>query len=254
MKNAIPYYRVSTVRQGHSGLGLEAQQKSVNDFSQFNNLKILKEFIEIESGRKSQRPVLQEAIQECKKNNAVLLIAKLDRLSRNLAFITSLLEAKVEFMAVDNPQADRFTIHILAAVAEKEAKDISKRTKDALRVAKSRGVELGKHGTHVLSKLNKQAADDFAKSMVPMITLLMSEGFTTRRAIRDALNERNILPSSGEHAKWHLNSVHSLLRRIENFENVPILNAQPYATGGGLTKSTAQVMLNKIIELSAPTL
>ena len=117
MKIAITYYRVSTDRQGRSGLGLEAQEKSVKDFSKFIGLKIIKEFREIESGRKTKRPVLQEALLECKRQNAVLLIAKLDRLGRNVAFISRLMEANVEFVAADNPYANKLMVHIMAAFA-----------------------------------------------------------------------------------------------------------------------------------------
>src|SRR5690606_17857566 len=150
MKKAIPYYRVSTLRQGESGLGLEAQQKAVRDYAARFNFALLPECIEIESGKKNNRPVLHEALAKCKKQNAVLLIAKLDRLSRNVAFIAQLMEAGIDFLAVDNPHANKLMLHIMAAFAEHEREQISKRTKAALASAKNRGVQLGKNGRNVL--------------------------------------------------------------------------------------------------------
>lgn len=142
MPDYIAYYRVSTARQGQSGLGLEAQQAAVRTFLSFGE-QILGEYIEIESGRKNSRPQLVAAMHDAKEAGAVLLVAKLDRLARNLAFLTALMESRVRFKAVDMPAADEFTIHVLGAVAEKEAKAISTRTKDALAAKKARGFQLG---------------------------------------------------------------------------------------------------------------
>ncbi|MCB2410744.1 recombinase family protein [Hymenobacter lucidus] len=142
MPDYVAYYRVSTARQGQSGLGLEAQQAAVRTFLSLGD-QILGEFIEIESGRKNARPQLVAAMQAAKDAGAVLLVAKLDRLARNLAFLTALMESRVRFKAVDMPAADEFTIHVLGAVAEKEAKAISTRTKDALAAKKARGFQLG---------------------------------------------------------------------------------------------------------------
>jgi len=141
---AIAYYRVSTQKQGQSGLGIEAQQASVRDYARRHELQIVAEFTEIETGtRKRHRPELERALAEAKSSGAVLLIAKLDRLARNVAFISALMDSGAEFVAVDMPQANRLTIHVLAAVAEEEARLISERTKAALAAAKRRGVELG---------------------------------------------------------------------------------------------------------------
>ena len=142
MPDYVAYYRVSTARQGQSGLGLEAQQAAVRTFLKSEE-QILGEYIEIESGRKNTRPQLIAAMQAAKDAGAVLLVAKLDRLARNLAFLTALMESRVRFKAVDMPAADEFTIHVLGAVAEKEAKAISTRTKDALTAKKARGFQLG---------------------------------------------------------------------------------------------------------------
>ena len=215
MNKAIAYYRVSTDRQGKSGLGLEAQNETVKQFANFKQWELIGEFTEIESGKKSNRPQLQEALKQCLKQKAVLVIAKLDRLGRNVAFISSLMESKVEFVAVDNPHANRLMLHLLAAFAEHEREQISTRTKEALKVAKSRGVILGKHGKNVLSQENIKLADDFAEAIQPIIFKLKSEGFTTLRALRDELNNRSIA-SFRKDCKWHLDTVFHITKRIES--------------------------------------
>jgi DNA invertase Pin-like site-specific DNA recombinase len=142
-KKYVGYFRVSSQKQGDSGLGLEAQKQAVLSFVRDNEL--VSEFVEIETGtKKKDRPQLRAALQLCKKENAILVIAKLDRLSRNVAFIANLLEMDVEFIALDMPVANRLTIHVLAAVAEHEASIIALRTSSALKVLKGNGVKLGK--------------------------------------------------------------------------------------------------------------
>ncbi|HEY2476370.1 MAG TPA: recombinase family protein [Candidatus Cybelea sp.] len=143
MKRVVSYIRVSTARQGASGLGIEAQRVDVAAFCERNGYKHLEEFLEIESGRRSDRPILRQALERAEAARAVLVIARLDRLSRNVAFIANLLESEVEFKACDIPSANRLTLHVLAAVAEEEARAISTRTKAALAAAKARGVLLG---------------------------------------------------------------------------------------------------------------
>src|SRR6476619_7200292 len=138
----VAYFRVSTDRQGKSGLGLEAQRKSVLDYLDGGRWWLVAEFTEIENGKRNDRPELEKALAACKKQKAKLVIAKLDRLSRNLAFIATLMDSGVEFVAVDNPHANKLTIHILAAVAQHEREMIAQRTKDALQAAKARGVAL----------------------------------------------------------------------------------------------------------------
>ena len=214
MKPAIPYYRVSTVRQGLSGLGLAAQRKAVRDFAKANSLCLLKEFTEVESGSRNKRPVLQQAIEACKANDAILLIAKLDRLGRNVLFISTLMESKVEFVAVDNPSANKFIVHIMAAFAEHERDLISARTKAALRAAKSRGVELGTNGKYVLSERNRKASKAFAKKMKPIVEKLQVKGFTTVREITAELNRRNVPTYHRQGRKWHLATVHKILKSI----------------------------------------
>ncbi len=137
----VAYYRVSTQQQGVSGLGLDAQQRDVQSWSKYNT--IIAEYTDIESGKRSDRPELHRAIEHCQQTGAMLIIAKLDRLSRNVSFITNLMESKVKFVCCDMPEADTFTIHIFAALAQKEAEMTSKRTKAALLSARNRGVQLG---------------------------------------------------------------------------------------------------------------
>src|SRR5262249_54816414 len=139
----VAYYRVSTDRQGQSGLGLEGQQKAVMDYLNGGARELVSEFVEVESGKRADRPELARALEACRKHKCKLVIAKLDRLSRNLAFIATLMNSGVEFVAVDNPHANKLTIHILAAVAEHEREAISERTKAALAAAKARGKRLG---------------------------------------------------------------------------------------------------------------
>jgi DNA invertase Pin-like site-specific DNA recombinase len=212
MKQAITYYRVSTERQGKSGLGLEAQQSMVSAFAGSNGFNVVAEFTEVESGKKDNRPVLLAALASCRANNAVLLIAKLDRLGRNVAFISALMQSGVEFKAVDNPYAGKFMVHIMAAVAEHEREQISERTTAALQAAKLRGVELGKNGKYVLSKLNKVLADGFAWDMKPIIDSVRLDGFTTVRQIAKELNRLQI--PTYRQTKWHPTTVHQLLQRI----------------------------------------
>lgn len=214
MKPAIAYYRVSTDRQGKSGLGLEAQAEAVQNYVAANSYQLAGAFTEIESGRKNNRPQLLAALSECKRIKAILIIAKLDRLGRNVAFIANLMESRVQFVAVDNPHATDLVLHITAAFAQFEREQISKRVKEALQAAKRRGTILGKNGREVLSQQNKQAADEFAAQIAPTIEQLKAEGFTTERAICAELNARQI-PTPREGAQWHRSSVHRLLKRLD---------------------------------------
>ena len=141
--NFVAYYRVSTDKQGRSGLGLEAQQDTVRRYLNGGTWSLVGEFTEVESGRKSRRPQLEAAIALAKKHKATLVVAKLDRLYRNLYFTAKLMHERVDFVACDNPHANKLTIHMLAAFAENEADMISERTKLALKAMKKRGVKLG---------------------------------------------------------------------------------------------------------------
>ena len=190
----IPYYRVSTKKQGRSGLGLEAQKADVEAFVRQHDATILAEYREVETGKKSNRPKLTEAIGHAKLAKATLVVAKLDRLARNVAFTSVLMESGVDFVACDNPNANRLTIHILAAVAEDEALRISRRTKDALAAAKARGVKLGsarpghwkgkehlrgwKNGAAASAKARTQRARDAYSFLLPKMQELRKEGKT----------------------------------------------------------------------------
>ena len=213
MKKAIAYYRVSTDRQGKSGLGLEAQAQAVSYFAEREGYEVVAIFTEIESGKKSQRPELLAALTQCRKERATLVIAKLDRLSRNVAFISNLMESRVDFKAVDNPHANRLMVHLLAAFAEHEREQISTRTKDALAAAKRRGVQLGRHGKEILSQENATAAVEFAARLRPTIQHLQAAGFTTVRAIRDELNRQQI-PTYRAGSRWHIPNVYAVLKRL----------------------------------------
>ncbi len=139
----VAYLRVSTARQGASGLGLEAQRAAVQGFAAAGGHTILAELVEVESGGKADRPQLTAALAMCRLHRATLVIAKLDRLARNVAFIANLMDGGVEFVACDMPHANRLTLHLLAAIAEHQREIISQRTKAALAAAKARGVRLG---------------------------------------------------------------------------------------------------------------
>lgn len=207
----VAYYRVSTAQQGKSGLGLEAQQSAVKTFLNGGNWELLEQFTEVESGKRKNRPQLEAALAMCKKQKATLVIAKLDRLARNLHFISGLMEAHVNFVAVDMPTANRLTVHILAAVAEEEARAISARTKAALASAKERGVVLGKYGV-VLGAQNHQAAVSRADDLKGIVEGLQCAGFNTVRSLTQELNRRGIqTPQKGE---WHPTSVQRLLKRL----------------------------------------
>lgn len=211
----IAYYRVSTPRQGRSGLGLEAQQQAVRVFLHGHGELIIESFTEIESGRKNDRPQLAAALDACRKNKAALVIAKLDRLARNVHFISGLMESGVEFIAVDMPEANRLTIHILAAVAEHERETISQRTKVALQAAKTRGTKLGspdpKKGAAIRSQALRDKADRFAASVLPIIQGLQAEGIASHKALAKALNARGILTANKR--KWYGTTVRNLLMR-----------------------------------------
>lgn len=207
----VAYYRVSTDRQGRSGLGLEAQRAAVTLYAHQQSACVLTEFVEMESGRRADRPALALALAECKRNRAILAIAKLDRLARNVAFIANLMDSRVEFVCVDMPNANRLTIHIMAAMAEHEAAMISQRTKAALAAARARGTVLGSYGKVLAAEKGRQAAA-FAAQIEPVIRQLEMEGYRTTRAMSDELNRRGIRSATGR--KWHIATVHRLRRRL----------------------------------------
>ena len=210
--NYVAYYRVSTDEQGRSGLGLEAQKKAVEEFLNGGDWDLVAEFTEVESGGKSDRPELEEALKLCKRRKATLVIAKLDRLARNVHFISGLMERGVKFCAVEFPNADPFMLHVHAAMGEHERRLISQRTKAGLERAKARGVKLGRNGK-ALAKQNAARAKAQAKELRPVIRRLRKAGVTTTRAIAAALNEQDIKSARG--GQWHPQTVSLLLKRID---------------------------------------
>ncbi|BAE53318.1 recombinase family protein [Paramagnetospirillum magneticum] len=211
----IAYYRVSTDKQGKSGLGLEAQQAAVRAYLNGGDWDLLAEYTEIESGKRADRPQLAQALKAAKKAGAVLVIAKLDRLARNVAFIANMMEAGVDFVACDNPHANRLTLHILAAVAEDEARRISERTVAALQAAKARGKALGgrrTEGQYEASSATRMAAADLlAANVRPIISSIQASGVTSYAAIADVLNTRGIKTARG--GQWHASSVRNVVLR-----------------------------------------
>lgn len=211
------YLRVSTRRQGQSGLGLEAQRETVLRYMRETDGELLEEFVEVETGRADDRPVLRAALARCKQLKATLVIAKLDRISRNVAFIAGLMNSGVEFRALDAPYANRFMLHILAAVAEHEREQISARTKAALAAAKARGVQLGRHG-QVLADQNRARAREFARSLSPELAEVLLERPNTFLEIANGLNARDV--RSAEGSRWYPATVARLLSRLEDDEAV----------------------------------
>ena len=218
----ISYLRVSTARQGRSGLGLEAQRKAVEDFLNGGKWKLVKEFVEIESGKKSgaDRPILAKTLKACRLYGAKLIIARIDRLSRDAHFLLGLEKAGVDFVAADMPQIDRLTVGVLAMVAEQEGRMISARTKAALAAAKKRGVKLGGHrpgakltaaGRQKGRETQVRVAAERAADLAPVIAELRASGRTSLRAIAAGLNERGI-PTVGGGA-WHAGQVARVLAR-----------------------------------------
>lgn len=215
MSKAVAYLRVSTDKQGKSGLGLEAQREAVARYVAANGVDLIGEHIEVETGKGanalSKRPELVAALATAKREKAGLIIAKLDRLARNVHFISGLMETGVEFAVADMPNADRFQLHLFAALAEKEAEVISQRTKAALAAAKDRGTELGKHGK-VLAARNQAEAMDRLEPIAADLLALKAEGLSVRKMV-EALNSRSIPSPAG--GKWHPASLHKALARLD---------------------------------------
>lgn len=209
MPDFIAYYRVSTDKQGIKGLGMDAQREAVARFLHGRGA-IAADFTEVESGRKNNRPQLQAALAECRKRKAVLVIAKLDRLARNVHFISGLMNSDVEFIAVDMPQANRLTIHILAAVAEHEREMISQRTKAALAQAKARGTKLGNPRAAEAAVKARAAKGSFAAApeVLRLMTGWRKEG-KSLRTIAGELNRLNIRTVQGK--QWYACTVNSQL-------------------------------------------
>jgi DNA invertase Pin-like site-specific DNA recombinase len=222
-RKAISYYRVSTAKQGKSGLGLDAQRKAVEDFITAGGWHLVGEFVEVESGKVDRRPQLEAALSQCELTGATLIVAKLDRLSRNVAFLATLQDSATKFVAADMSEANELTIHIMAAVAQAERKAISRRTKDALAAAKARGVMLGgrrnntddlKKGPAVSAAKRSTAAHERAQKVARQIDLLRAQGHSSLRQLARALTNQGITAPRGGH--WSAAQVRSVLNRSTN--------------------------------------
>jgi DNA invertase Pin-like site-specific DNA recombinase len=228
ISKVVAYYRVSTKKQGKSGLGLEGQQAAVHEYVRQHGGKLIAEYVEIETGKSKDRPELRKAIAHAKRSKAQLVVAKLDRLARNVAFTSTLMEASVDFVACDNPHANKFTIHILAAVAEHEAEQISERTKVALAAAKRRGIRLGSDrpghwdgrenrrlaglakARSIAARLHRQAADEAYGDLVPLMREMRTNG-RSLQTIADKLNEQGHSTRRGK--PWNRMQVSRALNR-----------------------------------------
>lgn len=219
----VSYLRVSTRQQASSGLGLEAQRSAIAAYATQRHGRVVETFTEIESGKINTRPELFRALHLAKVTGAVLVIAKLDRLSRNAAFLLTLRDSGVRFVAADMPDANDLTVGVMALVAQQEREAVSRRTKEALGEAKRRGVKLGnpngaaalrRAGKGNVASLNviKGVADEHARSLQPVIDSLAQEGITSLGGIAQALNEREMLTPRG--ARWHKSSVRNLIARL----------------------------------------
>jgi DNA invertase Pin-like site-specific DNA recombinase len=227
----ISYCRVSTDRQGRSGLGLDAQRAAIASYLTPRNGQLVGEYVEVESGKVDDRPKLREALEACQRTGARLIIAKLDRLSRDVAFIAGMMKSSADFVVCDYPDANRLTLHIMAAVAESEREMISRRTREALAAARARGVKLGKPdnltptaaklGRKLGTKARSERSKRFATRMWLTIEPLLDAGLSLR-AIARKLNEDGTLTASGKQgAKWTAAGVQRVLTTTSPSEGRP---------------------------------
>lgn len=215
----VAYYRVSTQAQGRSGLGLDAQRKAVQDHLNGGRWRLVAEHLEVESGKQNDRPELLKALAACRIHGATLIVAKLDRLSRNAAFLLTLRDSGVDFIAADMPEANRLTVGVLAIMAEHEREAISARTKAALDAARRRGVQLGnpahlnhsarRLGTIASARVRQARAAQRATDLAPTIAELRQSGASSLRALAHGLNEGGIPASRG--GVWTAAQVRRLL-------------------------------------------
>ncbi len=216
----ITYLRVSTQKQGASGLGLEAQRGAVAQYLNGGDGAVLGEFVEVETGKGAdalaKRPKLREALAQCKKTGATLLIAKLDRLARNVHFVSGLLETGIEFVACDMPNANKTMIQMFSVMAEWERDAISARTKAALAAAKARGVRLGAAGANNLKpniEARKAAADTYAATLRDVLTGFKVQGFTQAQQV-ERLNALHTPTASGLVGNWSAKQLQRVIKRL----------------------------------------
>lgn len=211
---AIAYLRVSTDRQGRSGLGLEAQREAVARYAAGAHLELIGEYLEVETGKGSnalaKRPQLLAALTAAKQAKAKLVLAKLDRLARNVHFVSGLMETGVDFAVADMPNADRFQLHLFAALAEKEAEIISQRTKAALAAAKARGTVLGRNGA-VLASRNQAEAGERLEPISGQLRAMRADGLSIRQ-MAARLNAQGVQSPGG--GQWHSTNLHRALKRL----------------------------------------
>jgi len=223
MERAVAYYRVSTKQQHRSGLGIEAQRATVQRFAEVEQISIITEYVEAETGKGAdaldRRPQLAAALAAAKTARCCVLVSKLDRLSRDVAFVAGLMAQRVPFIVAElGRDADPFMLHLYAALAEKERRLISERTRAALAVKKASGCRLGNPtNAHEAAASGRAAmtlaADENAKSLLPHLRAIQSTGAMTLAAICSALNDRRI--PTGRGARWHVSSVANLLARAQ---------------------------------------
>lgn len=213
----VAYYRVSTARQGQSGLGLEAQQEIVMRFLNGGNWKMVAEYVEVESGKKNDRPQLQAAVDKCQETGATLVVAKLDRLSRNAAFLMTMRDSGVDFVVADMPEANKMTVGIMALMAEYERDQTAERTRRALAALKARGVKLGapeaalRRAGVVGNEKKKAIAYANAEKTMKVIEELQEVGLTTLRQLSDGLQKRGIKTPAGK-TKWYPQQVSNIIK------------------------------------------
>lgn len=220
--NLTSYLRVSTQKQGQSGLGLEAQQAAIKDYAERSGGVVVREFVEVESGRKSARPELTKALAHARLSRGTLCVAKLDRLARNVSFLSAIMDSHVEFVCCDNPHANRFTLHILAAVAEEESRMISVRTKAALAAYKARGGKLGTNNLteeaaargRILGRAARALRCDESLSAYADLVPIMREHREAGKSLRQVaeyLNQEGYVTIMGK--KWQAQQVLNALNR-----------------------------------------
>ena len=228
MDSAVAYYRVSTRQQHRSGLGIEAQRAMVTRFAEAEKITIIAEYVEAESGKGAdaldRRPQLASALATARKARCCVIVSKLDRLSRDVAFVAGLMAQRVPFIVAElGRDADPFMLHLYAALAEKERRLISERTKAALAVRKAPGTTLGnpiniREAGDVGRASQTATADDYARSLLPVLRAVRNEGAMSLAAISNALTERKIPTPRG--ARWHVSTVATLLARAQKLEDL----------------------------------